>query len=117
MAARATARIAIGAEAGGSDNIFNNELNESATVYTSVGNVRPTCEEAAGIGVGLDDGDEVTTSQDEQEDVQDDQQGTPNGMPKTGAGGMACSALPVGQLAGILSLAVGYRYLLVRRRG
>ncbi len=74
VAAGATVRIAIGAEAGGSDNIFNNDLNESATVYTSVGNVMPTCEEAAGIGVGMENGDEVTTGQDEQEDVQDDQQ-------------------------------------------
>ncbi len=116
VAAGATARIAIGAEAGGSDNIFNNELNESATVYTSVGNVMPTCEEAAGIGVGLPEGDEVTTGQDEQEDMQDDQQGETPQMPTTGAGGMAGSALPIGQLAGALSIAAGYGYFLVRRR-
>ncbi len=117
VAAGANMRIDIGAEAAGGDNIFNNEMNESATVVTSVGNVMPTCEEAAGIGVGLPEGDEVTTGQDEQEDVQDDQQeNMPGKMPSTGAGGMAGPALPIGQLAGALSLAVGYGYFLLRRR-
>ncbi|MDP9350718.1 MAG: hypothetical protein M3P51_04155 [Chloroflexota bacterium] len=78
VAAGDTVRIDIGAGTAGSDNIFDNELNESATVYTSAGNVTPTCEEAAGIGVGLGDGDEVTIGEDDQDDQQDDQQQTDN---------------------------------------
>ncbi len=59
-----------------------------------------------------------TEQETEQEEVTDDQQGeTPNGMPKTGAGGMATPSLPIGQLAGALSLAACYGYFLLRRRG
>ncbi len=46
----------------------------------------------------------------------DDQQGKMPAMPNTGAGGIAGSTLPIGQLAGALSLAVGYGYFLMRRR-
>lgn len=111
VAAGDTVRIDIGAEEASSDNIFNNELNESATVYTSVGNVTPTCEEAAGIGVGLGDGDEVTTSDDDQDDGQEAE------MPDTGAGGLAPGAtIPVGTAAAGLTMLVGAGFAVLRQR-
>ncbi len=122
VAAGATERIDIGAEAAGSDNIFDNELNESATVYTSVGEITPSCEEAAGIAVGVDEGDDVTIDEDEQQDTHGDDQGDeqqgemPEQMPENGAGGMAPTPFPVGNtLAGAsVLLAAGYAGL--RRR-
>ncbi len=114
VAAGDTVRIDIGAEAAGSDNIFDNELNESATVYTSAGNVTPTCEEAAGIGVGLGDGDEVTIGEDDQDDQQDEM---PGEMPDTGAGGLATGAsVPWGSLGLMTSGLLAAGYALIRRR-
>ncbi|MDP9353434.1 MAG: hypothetical protein M3P51_18090 [Chloroflexota bacterium] len=91
-----------------------------------MGNVTPTCEEAAGIAVGVEEGDDVTIDEDEQQDTQgddqndqqgDEQQGEmPEQMPENGAGGMAPTPFPVGNtLAGAsVLLAAGYAGL--RRR-
>ncbi len=115
VAADDTVRVDIGADGASSDNIFNNELNESATVYTSAGNVTPTCEESAGIGVGLGDGDEVTTGEDDQDDGQDD--GQEAEMPDTGAGGLSPGAtIPVGNVAAGLTMLLGAGYAVLRER-
>lgn len=52
-----TINIQIGADSPtGSDNIFNNELNESATVYTSAGDIQATCEEGGSLDLGEQQG-------------------------------------------------------------
>ena len=55
------------------------------------------------------------TDDDQQDDDQDDQQDTPNGMPETGAGGMA-GGLPLSSVAAMLSLITAGGYFALRRR-
>ncbi len=87
--------------------IFDNEAEDEGVVV-SIGPEGITGQEGdLTFEVLCEEGTETFTFGDDGE--------TPE-MPDTGAGGMAGAAIPIGQLAGALSLVAGSGYFLLRRR-
>lgn len=94
VAAGETETFEIGAESpGGGDNIFDNEVIEGSTVYTSLGELNPSCENPDTLELG--------------------EQPQP---PPTGAGGMAGGGLPSGGLAAGVTMLLAGGYAALRRR-
>ncbi len=138
VAAGDSETINYGSEGGGG-NIFNNELTETATVTISDEDYELTCEmggtttETFRVGTPATATPEATavatagpgpqpteakpdTRQDEDGQTEDDQsEDMPEEMPETGVGGLA-TGLPVGSIAGGVSLLLLSGYALLRRR-
>ncbi len=142
VAAGDSETVTFGSEGGGG-NIFNNDLTETATVTISDDDYELTCEmggtttETFPVGTPATATPEATpeatavatagpgpqptegkpdTRQDEDGQTEDDQsEDMPEEMPETGVGGLA-TGLPVGSIAGGVSLLLLSGYALLRRR-